>query len=143
MPRHRADAAASSNPNLIYDGVISGFSSSADRIDLAGLAFVTSTGAATTHLQGADTILEITEGGNVVDLTLAGNHTADRFAVSNDGTGGTLIVDPPAPGPDLSPLVHAIASFGTPDPSVVFTGTAAHAGEWVPLSTLAAGGRHA
>ncbi len=137
----RFDATATSNPNLIYNGVISGFSSSADRIDLNGLAFVTSTGAVTTHLQGTNTILEITEGANKVDLTLAGNHMADKFVVSDDGAGGTLIVDPPAPKPDLSHLVHAIATFGMPH-ALPLSGAMPLASEWTPPPMLAAAGHH-
>jgi hypothetical protein len=138
----RFDATATSNPNLIYNGVISGFSGSADRIDLNGLAFVTSTGAVTTHLQGTNTILEITEGGNKVDLTLAGNHTADKFVVSNDGTGGTLIVDPPGRDPDLSPLLQAIASFGVQRETLAFAGATPLATEWAMPSMLAPASHH-
>jgi hypothetical protein len=136
----RFDATASTNPNLIYNGVISGFSNAKDRIDLRGLAFSGNT-ALTKTLQDGNTVIEVTESGKVVDLTLAGNHMADKFVVSNDGAGGTLIVDPPAPKPDLSHLVHAIATFGMPH-AFPLSGAMPLASEWTPPSMLAAAGHH-
>jgi hypothetical protein len=137
----RFDATASSVPSLIYTGVISGFSSTADRIDLAGLSFQSNT-VATTQLQGANTILTITEGTNTVSLTLAGNHTMDKFVVSDDGTGGTLVVDPPAAKPDLSHLVHTIASFGMPSGLSAALGHTPLAGGWNEASMLAVAAPH-
>jgi autotransporter passenger strand-loop-strand repeat protein len=80
------DAAATASGGLIYDGVISGFDSSYDEIDLAGLGFVSGQTAATSVLSGSNTILTITNGTQTVALTLAGNRTSDAFAVSSDST---------------------------------------------------------
>jgi large repetitive protein len=134
------DASPTANPNLIYNGVISGFSSSQDRIDLEALAFNGNT-SVTKTLQGGNTVIEVTESGKVVDLTLAGNRMASHFVVSTDGASGTLIVDPPAaPALDLLPLVHAISSFA---PSVLAgSPVAALVVGLSEPSMLAAGGHH-
>jgi autotransporter passenger strand-loop-strand repeat protein len=106
------DAAATSSGGLIYDGVISGFDSPDDEIDLAGLGFVSGQTTATSVLSGSNTILTITNGTQTVALTLAGDHTSDTFAVTSDGSGGTTVTDPTAAWPD-SPfgwLQHHIPS---------------------------------
>jgi autotransporter passenger strand-loop-strand repeat protein len=88
------DATATTSPGLIYDGVISGFNSPNDEIDLAGLGFVSGQSSATSVLSGSNTILTITNGTQTVALTLAGDHTSDTFAVTSDGSGGTTVIDP-------------------------------------------------
>jgi hypothetical protein len=85
---------------LIYDGVISGFNSPNDEIDLAGLGFVSGQTSATSVLSGSNTILTIANGTQTVALTLAGNQTSDTFVVTSDGSGGTTITDPTAPWQD-------------------------------------------
>jgi hypothetical protein len=72
---------------LIYDGVISGFDSPSDQIDLAGLGFVSGQTYATSVLSGSNTILIVTNGSQTVALTLVGNQTSDGFVVSSDGSG--------------------------------------------------------
>ena len=94
------DAAATTSGGLIYDGVISGFDSPDDEIDLAGLGFVSGQTTATSVLSGSNTILTITNGAHTVALTLAGDRTSDSFAVSSDGSGGTTVTDT-TPGEDL------------------------------------------
>jgi hypothetical protein len=134
------DAAATTNPNLIYNGVISGFTSPNDRIDLEALTFSGNT-AVTKTLVGGNTVIEVTESGKVVDLTLAGNRMASHFVVSNDGAGGTRIVDPPpAAKPDLSHLVHAIATFAPA--SLAASPITALASGWGEQSVLAGSPHH-
>jgi hypothetical protein len=87
-------ASASANPSLIYDGTISGFTTTKDRIDFTGLTFTGDT-TPTTQLVNGNTVLTITEGADSVSVTLAGNETADHFTVSQDSGTGTMIVDPP------------------------------------------------
>jgi autotransporter passenger strand-loop-strand repeat protein len=86
------DAAATSDAGLIYGGVISGFGAG-DAIDLAGLGFVSGQTSATSVLSGSNTLLTIANGSQSVALTLAGNQTSDTFAVTSDGSGGTVITD--------------------------------------------------
>jgi hypothetical protein len=104
------NAAATTNPNLIYDGVISGFSSPSDQIDLTGLSFSGNT-SLTKTLVGGNTVIELTESGNVVDLTLAGNHIADHFVVKQDSGTGTLVFDPPAQTSPQYPLNNIASLF--------------------------------
>lgn len=91
------DALASASPTKIYDGVVSGFSTTKDQIDFAGLTFDGNTTPAK-ELVGGNTVLTVTEGAASVSVTLAGNHMADHFTIAKEsGTGtGTVIVDPPA-----------------------------------------------
>lgn len=105
------DASPTTNPNLIYNGIISGFSNAQDRIDLEALAFSGNT-SVTKTLQGGNTVIEVTESGKVVDLTLAGNRIASNFVASDDGAGGTLIVDPPAQTSPQNPLNNIATLFG-------------------------------
>ena len=105
----RFNATATTVPNLIYEGVISGFSSPSDQIDLTGLSFSGNTSLTKTLVAG-NTVIELTESGNVVDLTLAGNHLANNFVVKNDGSGGTLVIDPPAQTSAQNPM-NSIASL--------------------------------
>jgi autotransporter passenger strand-loop-strand repeat protein len=90
------DAMATTSPGLIYDGVISGFDSPKDEIDLAGLGFVSGSTTVSSVLSGSNTILTVTNGSANVSLTLAGDRTADTFAVSADSGSGTTITDPSA-----------------------------------------------
>jgi autotransporter passenger strand-loop-strand repeat protein len=73
------DAAATTSGGLIYDGVISGFDSPDDEIDLAGLGFVSGQTTATSVLSGSNTILTITNGTQTVALTLAGDRTSGQL----------------------------------------------------------------
>jgi hypothetical protein len=109
----RFDATPTASGGLISDAVISGFNVPNDQIDLAGLGFVSGQTTATSVLSGSDTILTITNGTQTVALTLAGNHTSDTFAVTSDGSGGTLVTDAAAAWPDspLGWLEHHIPSF--------------------------------
>jgi autotransporter passenger strand-loop-strand repeat protein len=97
------DATATTSGGLIYDGIISGFDSPKDEIDLVGLGFTSGQTSATSVLSGSNTVVTVTNGSQTVALTLAGDHTSDSFTVSSDGSGpGTTIADQP-PWPD-SPL---------------------------------------
>jgi hypothetical protein len=89
------DAAATTNPTLIYDATISGFSTTKDRIDFTGLTF-DGNATPTKELVNGNTLLTVTEGANSVSVTLAGNHMADHFTIAQDSGTGTLIIDPPA-----------------------------------------------
>ena len=88
-------ASATANPSLIYDGTISGFSTTKDRIDFTGLSFKSDT-TPTKQLVNGNTVLTVTEGADSASVTLAGNEMAAHFIVSQDSGTGTLIVDPPA-----------------------------------------------
>ena len=48
--------------------------------------------------------LHVTDGAHSADIALIGNYMASVFVPSNDGQGGTSVVDPPALG-GVAPLV--------------------------------------
>jgi hypothetical protein len=80
------------NPDS-FDGEIAGISSS-DVLDLAG--FVASETSVTATYDGdtKTTTLHVVDGSEdqSVDLTLAGDHHTDNFAIASDGNGGALLV---------------------------------------------------
>jgi hypothetical protein len=136
-------ASATANPSLIYDGTISGFSTTKDRIDFTNLTFTGNT-TPTKQLVNGNTVLTITEGADSVSVTLAGNEMANHFTVSQDNLTGTLIVDPPVDDSNHAiangtKLTIATAAAGTEtlagssgalvlDDSVGFAGTVAEFG---------------
>ena len=86
---------------VAFVGTISGFQLG-DGIDLRGLTFsaASSTSAWTQITTGpnASGSLTVTEGASSVTLTLVGTYTSGNFVVTSDGSGGTLITDPPVTG---------------------------------------------
>jgi hypothetical protein len=91
-----------------FAGTISGLTPKT-KIDLADLNYVA--GANASYSGG---ILTVTSGNQQVLLPLSGNFTNATWVVSKDATGGTLVVDPPAPtstnnGPPG--LDHVVALF--------------------------------
>ena len=82
-------------------GAISGFHLG-DAIDLRGLAY--NSGSSTvswtqlTTGTSASGTLTVKEGASSVTLTLVGSYTSGNFSVTSDGSGGTLLTDPPVGG---------------------------------------------
>jgi hypothetical protein len=68
-------------------------------IDLADLTYVA--GETTANFSGG--ILTVTNGSQQVSLHLSGNFTNATWVLSKDATGGTVVIDPPAPSPTNSP----------------------------------------
>jgi hypothetical protein len=75
-----------------FSGTVAGMTAQ-DTIDLRDFSF------AATHVASAVTLtsatLTVTDGAEVATIILLGNYTASTFTKSNDGFGGTFIVDPP------------------------------------------------
>ena len=82
-------------------GTISGFHLG-DKIDLKGLAY--NSGSSTlswtqkTSGTNASGTLTVKEGTSSMSFTLVGSHTSGNFSVTSDGSGGTLVTDPPVTG---------------------------------------------
>jgi hypothetical protein len=56
-------------------------------------------------------VLTVTDGTHTAHINLVGNFLSSVFTCSNDGVGGVLIVDPPAPPPAPAAVQpHAFAS---------------------------------
>ena len=75
-----------------FSGTVAGMTAQ-DTLDLRDFSF------AGTHVTSAVTntsaTLTVTDGAEVATIILLGNYTASHFVASNDGFGGTSIVDPP------------------------------------------------
>ena len=81
-------------------GAISGFHSGG-AIDLRELAYAGTSTASWTQLtsgSSASGTLTVKEGASSVTLTLVGSYTSGNFSVTSDGSGGTLVTDPPVTG---------------------------------------------
>jgi hypothetical protein len=80
-----------------YAGAISGLTQT-DTLDLASLAYVNGAVTATTAYNSVTntTALKVGDGASSVTLTLDGNYSTSTWTLSNDGSGGTDVVDPPA-----------------------------------------------
>jgi autotransporter passenger strand-loop-strand repeat protein len=81
-------------------GAISGFHSGG-AIDLRELAYAGTSTASWTQLtsgSSASGTLTVKEGASSVTLTLVGSYTSGNFSVTSDGSGGTLVTDPPVGG---------------------------------------------
>ena len=101
-------------------GTISGFHLG-DEIDLRGLAYNSgsSTLSWTQKTSGANAsgTLTVKEGTSSMTLTLVGSYTSGNFSVTSDGSGGTLITDPPItaagllpPAPGPAPTAKALST---------------------------------
>jgi YVTN family beta-propeller protein len=95
-------------PLTALTGTISGLTRNVS-IDLADLTYV----AGKSNASYSGGVLTVTNGSQQVSLHLSGNFTNATWVVSKDATGGTIVVDPPAPSPANSPpdLDHTVALF--------------------------------
>jgi autotransporter passenger strand-loop-strand repeat protein len=72
---------------------ISGMVDTSQKIDLADISFSTATlGYSGNALSGT---LTVADGTHTATLALLGQYTAANFTLGNDGSGGTLVSDPP------------------------------------------------
>jgi hypothetical protein len=79
-----------------------------DTIDLADINY----GSSGPTLTFSKSVLTVSDGTDVAKLNMVGNFTLASFKAAPDGSGGTLITDPPATSPPgLDQLVQATASF--------------------------------
>jgi hypothetical protein len=79
-----------------FRGTVTGFDSN-DLLDLADLAFGRNTTLGyVANSNNTGGTLTVSDGTNTANLGLFGQYTAASFAMSTDGSGGTLIHDPPA-----------------------------------------------
>jgi hypothetical protein len=47
----------------------------------------------------ANGVLTVTDGSNTAELSFSGSYTLENFKFASDGSGGTIVYDPPAPTP--------------------------------------------
>ncbi|HWW10527.1 MAG TPA: hypothetical protein VNY76_09800, partial [Candidatus Acidoferrales bacterium] len=79
-----------------FAGTVAGLAAG-NHLDLADIAFGAGTKLGYTP-NGGNTggTLSITDGTHTANLALLGSYVAANFAMSSDGNGGTVVVDPPA-----------------------------------------------
>ena len=79
-----------------YSGAITGLSTSGGTsLDLQDIGFV-SAGEATFVGTASGGTLTVTDGTHTAQITLAGDYIGSTFTASDDGHGGTMVVDPKA-----------------------------------------------
>jgi hypothetical protein len=83
--------------SALFTGTISGLTKS-NAVDLADLSWVSGKMKATFVGNTSGGVLTVTNGATSINLNLSGNYTKSRWNLSQDGTGGTLVVDPPING---------------------------------------------
>jgi serralysin len=71
------------------DGTLAG----SDQIDLSGVNF------STVHDSYANGVLTVTDGTHSAELNFNGSYALASFKLTNDGSGGTIVYDPPLPDP--------------------------------------------
>jgi autotransporter passenger strand-loop-strand repeat protein len=74
-----------------FGGTVAGMTGQ-DTIDLRNFNFATA--QVTSSVTAASATLTVSAGGDVAQIILIGNYMASTFSPSNDGFGGTSIVDP-------------------------------------------------
>jgi hypothetical protein len=92
--------------SALFTGTISGLTKN-NAVDLADLSWVSGKMKATFVGNTSGGVLTVTNGATNINLKVLGDYTKASWNLSQDGSGGTLVVDPPvngaAPWPD-SPL---------------------------------------
>jgi hypothetical protein len=79
------------------DGTLAG----SDQIDLRGVNYST----VQSSYNSSTGILDISDGTTEVDLNFAGTYSQANFKFADDGSGGTIVYDPPVSGQPISPGV--------------------------------------
>jgi hypothetical protein len=82
----RLDASQSFNATISGFGILGG-------IDLADVAYNSAT--TTLGFSNLSGTLTVNDGTHVATLSLLGQYVTGQFHMANDGTGGTLVTDPP------------------------------------------------
>jgi len=82
-----------------FTGQISGFTGQ-DAIDLQDIAFGSNTTLGyAPNSANTGGVLTVSNGTQTANLDLAGSYVTANFSISSDGSGGTLLVDPPVAAP--------------------------------------------
>ena len=80
-----------------FAGKLGGFTTPADKLDLADIAFGSNTTVSFVEASGNTSgTLTVSDGVHSAAITILGNHVTSNFTAVSDGNGGTLIADPPA-----------------------------------------------
>ncbi len=120
-----------------FSGQIAGLSLKSQKVDLGGFAYSTGETVSWTQAVGSG-VLTVTDGAKVASLALIGTYVTSNFMLSDDGQGGTFVVDPPVAGQsDIVAFAQVMAGFdGVPDAAIGPVGLASSATAF-PISGLA------
>jgi hypothetical protein len=94
--------------NFTGNGSLSG----SDQIDLSDINY------SSVQDSYANGVLTVTDGSNTAELSFSGSYTLANFDFASDGSGGTIVYDPPAPTP---------SSQNTTAPNATSTGSSGSA----------------
>jgi hypothetical protein len=87
--------------NFTGNGTLSG----SDQIDLRDINF------SSVHDNYSGGVLTVTDGTDIAKLNFSGSYTPASFALASDGSGGTIVYDPPVPASNVSapasPALHS------------------------------------
>jgi hypothetical protein len=112
-----------------FTGVITGFAgdgtlSNSDLIDLKGINFSALTDETyVENAAGTAGTLTLSDGTTTTNLTFSGNYVFDNFKFASDGSGGTLVIDPPVQ--TTSGLQAGTTASGSPASGSAATGLSA------------------
>ena len=92
-----------------FTGEIFGFTgngqlSGSDQIDLKGINFNT------VHDSYTNGVLTVTDGTDSVNLSFSGSYVLGNFKFASDGSGGTMVYDPPVPNSSASGTSATVAT---------------------------------
>ncbi|WP_245312576.1 Ig-like domain-containing protein [Bradyrhizobium macuxiense] len=87
-----------------------GTPSTSNQIDLKDIAFTSATSASYSGDTSGGVLTVFDAQNHTANLSLSGDYTNSTFKLSNDGSGGTLVIDPPKDGSDFG-------SVSTPQPT--------------------------
>ena len=95
------------------DGTLAG----SDQIDLRGVNY----GTVHSSYNSSTGVLDVSDGATTVDLNFAGTYSQANFKFADDGSGGTIVYDPPTSGLPTSPsdATSQIAGNSSMNASVV------------------------
>ena len=102
-----------------FTGVIDNFTgngslSGSDQIDLKGINFNS------VHDSYSNGILTVSDGTNTTTLDFSGTYVLANFDFASDGSGGTIVYDPPVPSPTKS--LGAVGHIASSDAAGFFAG---------------------
>jgi hypothetical protein len=109
-----------------FSAAISGMANASDKIDLGGFTYGAGETVSWTEAGGNTSgTLTVTDGAKSASLTLIGSYVTSDFSLSDDGMGGTYVVDPPSAagasiaaatstGAGVAAFAQAMSVFGQP-----------------------------
>ena len=119
-----------------FSASIAGMTNASDKIDLGGFTYGAGETVSWTEAAGNTSgTLTVTDGSKTASLTLLGSYVTSDFSLSDDGIGGTYVVDPPhagasasaatavATGAGVAAFTQAMSVFGQSEPIAAIQAT--------------------